>query len=662
MIVMRYPARLSALAFILLSFTGLVLSQNLPHGTPISRSGWTASATSTQSGNDASRVLDGNTNTFWHSRYSPSLDNLPHSLTVDMKQRFVVNGISYRPRQDGSSNGNIYEHAISVSDDGTTWREVSKGPYLKDSTLKFSFFTITTARYVRVTAISEVAGNQWASIAELNVYTPVPAITVPNFTPVPAATKGRWGKTIDLPIVPAAASITADDLVVFWSAARIDDFGGGTGSTWTATFNPNSWSANGFQVTSIQHDMFCPGSSIDAQGRVIVTGGNDASKTSIYNPSTGGWTAAGLMQRSRGYQSSATLGDGRIFTIGGSWSGGRGNKHGEVYNPATNVWTRVDGCTVDRIMTGDNAGVYRADNHAWLFAWKNNLVFNAGPSNRMTWFNVSGSGSWKDGGTRASDPDAMCGTAAMYDAVQGLIMSAGGAPHYENIDATKSTHVIKLGTVNSPATVTKVSDMQYARSFANSVILPDGKVLVVGGQTFPRPFTDTNAILPAELWDPVTKAWTVVAPVNAPRTYHSVALLLPDATVIAGGGGLCGVGCLQNHADAQIWEPPYLFNSDGTAAARPEIVDVSGTDFEAGDTLQVTTDGAATFSLVRYGSTTHTVNTDQRRVPLTTTGSGPTYSAVLPSDPGVLLPGPWMLFAINGNGVPSVARTIFITL
>lgn len=66
--------------------------------------------------------------------------------------------------------------------------------------------------------------------------------------------------------------------------------------------------------------------------------------------------------------------------------------------------------------------------------------------------------------------------------------------------------------------------------------------------------------------------------------------------------------------------------------------------------------------MIRYGSATHTVNTDQRRVPLTETASGLTYTIKLPSDPGVLLPGYWMLFAINAAGVPSVSTQVKVLL
>ena len=115
----------------------------------------------------------------------------------------------------------------------------------------------------------------------------------------------------------------------------------------------------------------------------MVTGGNDNKKTSIYNPTTNSWATGPQMNIGRGYQSSATLSDGRVFTIGGSWSGGRFHKDGEVYEPGSpgeGTWTNTTGCKTAPMLTADRQGIYRADNHAWLFAYRENSVFQAGPS------------------------------------------------------------------------------------------------------------------------------------------------------------------------------------------------------------------------------------------------------------------------------------------
>lgn len=45
---------------------------------------------------------------------------------------------------------------------------------------------------------------------------------------------------------------------------------------------------------------------------------------------------------------------------------------------------------------------------------------------------------------------------------------------------------------------------------------------------------------------------------------------MPDGRVFVGGGGLCG-NCGVNHLDAEMYSPHYLFNEDGTPAARPTV-------------------------------------------------------------------------------------------
>ncbi|PQE04782.1 galactose oxidase precursor protein [Rutstroemia sp. NJR-2017a BBW] len=314
--------------------------------------------------------------------------------------------------------------------------------------------------------------------------------------------------------------------------------------------------------------------SLAFDGKAIITGGDNADKTSIYISSSDTWVAGPAMKISRGYQFAPML-------------------------------------------TADAQGAFRTDNHGWLFAWKNGSVFQAGPSKAMNWYGTAGTGSQVAAGSRASDTDSMCGNAALYDAVNGKIFTAGGSPSYQDSNATKNVHLITIGAPNVAPTVQTLTSMSYARAFANSVILPNGKVMVTGGQPYAA----------------------------KPRTYHSIALLMLDGRVFTGGGGLCGSSCATNHKDAQIYSPSYLFNDDGTAATRPVISSITST------------------VAVGYGSNTHTVNTDQRRIALTpVAANGTTYTFTIPADPGVALPGYWMFWAMNSAGVPSLGGTVKITL
>jgi hypothetical protein len=121
-------------------------------------------------------------------------------------------------------------------------------------------------------------------------------------------------------------------------------------------------------------------------------------------------------------------------------------------------------------------------------------VFHAGPSKQMNWFYTSGAGGQVAAGSRPGN-DAMNGNAVMYDF--GKILTLGGATAYDTgSPATAAAAVITLpvrGT--APPSVTPTGSMAFARAYCNSVVLPDGKVVVIGGMPAPVPFSDANAVL-----------------------------------------------------------------------------------------------------------------------------------------------------------------------
>jgi galactose oxidase len=616
------------------------------------RAGWTVTADSQETakpGYTAAAAIDGNTASFWHTRWIGTVAPLPHWLTIDMHEIVTVGGLVYLPRPAATGrNGNIGKYQIHVSTDGINWgTPVLTGTFADTSTEKTVFFPATTARYVRLTALTEAGGRgQWSNAAEINLLSGLPRDD-PRF--------GVWSSGIGFPIVPAGAAQLPNGKLLTWSAYQPYNFSGGTGKTQTAILDPATSAVSQRTVTETGHDMFCPGTAMLPDGRVQVTGGNDSGKTSFYNPANDTWTTGPTMTIPRGYQGATTLPDGRVFTLGGSWSGGLGGKNGEVWSTGAG-WQRLAGVPVAPILTNDAEGVYRADNHGWFFSWTNNRVFHAGPSRQLNWFSTAGSGSTTPAGVRGDDSDAMNGNAVMYDV--GKILTVGGARSYVNSTATNRAYVIDI---NNGVVVRKVAPMSYARTFHNSVVLPDGKVLVLGGTTYSALFSDENSIYNPELWDPATERFTRLAAAATPRNYHSVAMLLPDGRVFSGGGGLCG-SCATNHADGQIFTPPYLLNPDGTMRSRPAITGAPVTA-GAGSTVSVSTDRAvARFAILRLGAVTHSVNNDQRRIPLAATATTSTsYNLTIPADRGIVLPGYYMLFALDSAGVPSVAKTLRIS-
>ncbi len=635
-----------------------------PAGPALPRTGWTVVASDEAAGYPARTVVDGNGTTLWHSVFGAAATPLPHSLTVDLGAATTVTGLTYLPRQDASRNGTIGRFTISVSADGTSWgAPVTTGAWADDRTPKTATFDPVATRYVRLTATSE-AGNRgpWTSAAEVDV------LGVP---PDPGA-GGRWDPPVVLPVVPVSAALLPGDRLLTFAAYDAMNFSTSGTVTRVSTLDLGTGRAGATVTVDTRHEMFCTGLALLADGRLMVNGGSSDSATTFYDPSTDQWTRGPLMRIPRAYQADTLLSTGQVFTLGGSWLDRAGDKDGELFTPSGTAgsWRRLPGVTSADILTADPGGVYRADNHAWLVATSAGTVFHAGPSRRMHWITTTGDGTITSAGLRADSEDAMNGNAVLFDV--GKILTLGGATAYQDVppaavgtQATSRAYVVDITAgPGAPVTTTRVGDMAYARSFCTSVVLPDGSVLVVGGQQHPQGFTDTGAAMSPELWDPATGRFTVMAPDVIPRTYHSVALLLPDGRVFSGGGGLCGT-CTVNHPDGRIFTPPYLLETDGTARTRP-VITAAPASAAPGARIAVTTDSAAppaaTFALVRTSAVTHGVNNDQRRIPLLPERtSGTTSTLLLPPDRGVAFPGPYLLFALDARGTPSVARFLLLS-
>ncbi len=466
--------------------------------------------------------------------------------------------------------------------------------------------------------------------------------------------QAKWGDVIGLPLVPASAANLPDGRLLFWSA-NDRFFFSYVGQAYTAIFDPISGQITEKFVNETGQNMFCPGTTNLADGRLLVSGGSQAPRTSLYDPATSNWSVGAQMNIQRAYQANTLLRDGSVLTLGGSWADSAGNKHGEIWTQAGG-WKKLPGLLVEPFLTADPRGVFRSDNHMWLIPAGNGQVFHAGPSRNMNWIDTTGNGSSRPAGTRGDDDHSMSGNAVMYDT--GKILKVGGSPAYENSQATANSYVIDI---QAGVKVRKVASSAYARAFHNSVVLPNGQVVVIGGQSNPVTGSDGMSVLAPELWDPDTETFTTLAPISVPRNYHSVALLMPDARVVSAGGGLCGTGCPANHPDMQILTPHYLLNADGSPAARPAILDAPASAVY-GTSMTVKTDSAITaFSLVRLSSVTHTVNNDQRRLALQFLATGTNrYAVSVPSNPGWAVPGYYMLFAMNAQGVPSVAKIMRI--
>jgi galactose oxidase len=138
----------------------------------------------------------------------------------------------------------------------------------------------------------------------------------------------------------------------------------------------------------------------------------------------------------------------------------------------------------------------------------------------------------------------MNGGAVMFDI--GKIFTVGGSSNYDFAyeAASNRSYIIDISSPGRGPVVERQPDMAWRRSLVNVVALPNGMIVVLGGQTNTQLFSDKFGVLRVEMYNPVSKAWVEFSqPLKIARTYHSVGLLLRDGRVLCGGGGLCGYGC-----------------------------------------------------------------------------------------------------------------------
>ncbi|RYU59959.1 DUF1929 domain-containing protein [Methylolobus aquaticus] len=525
----------------------------------------------------------------------------------------------------------------------------------------------------------DVAGASRAKGAALVQTACSNAAPTQNWTLAIANPRASWGNLINLPLVPVAVSNLPDGRVLGWSAGAELYFEvpawGEPAQTQSVVIDPSTGDWSQYRVSNTNHDMFCPGTSNLPDGRLLVSGGSSSRRTSIFNPFESladPWIRGRQMNINRAYQGNTVLSTGDVFTLGGSWSGGIGNKTGELYSTSADAWSLLSGVPLpdtSDIIGPDLGGTYRGDNHVALFAQRDGWVFHAGPSAHMHWIDTKNGGSVSAGIPRGDDTYSINGNFVLYDTGDtSRILKLGGAPNYDSGDAFDRAYQIDINQSRNVA-VKRLAPMNHPRTFSNSVVLPNGQVIVVGGQSRVRLFYDDDAVFETELWDPRTQVFTKLnAPIAVARNYHSVALLLQDGRVLSGGSGLCGVnamqstGCPGNHPDVQILTPPYLLNEDGSLANRP-VISQAPAVAALGATITVDTDRPVSeWAMVRMSSTTHTVNNDQRRVLLRHTSAAVRnrYRLTIPAQSGTALPGYWMLFALDARGVPSVAKTLQI--
>lgn len=490
---------------------------------------------------------------------------------------------------------------------------------------------------------------------------------------------GEWSPAFQIPVMGINAVLLPTSKVLLFSYPTRGDIPYAEAWLWTPRDgrDPDAFKKVNPPIdpdTGEPVNLFCAGNSLLPDGRVLVAGGNLAYDDPVtgtphtgldhlytFDPWTETWTRQPDLRRGRWYPSQLTMPDGRTVILGGRDETGRAkNRDIELFTPpaAGEVGTLslLGGPDVlGRAGTPPIGSLY--PNMFWMPSGRG-LV--AGDQRVDSWFlnrpSTPTALSWTDAPDAARNHYA--GTAVLVPGGTGgstRVWQIGG----QGTAGAASTTSEQFDETNGAAGWRPGASLNVARMNFNTVLLPDGSMVTVGGASAitPNAWTSTEERKQVELWDPATNTWRLGAAQAELRTYHSTALLLPSGRVLSAGDDVNGAvgqdGTLQD--TGEVYSPPYLYRGPRpTTTSVPSSVGL-GQTFRAGTPSQI-----ARAVLVAPGAVTHTNDMNQRHVELTITGraQGTHVDLRAPANGNIAPPGYYMLFLLDTKGVPSVARWI----
>lgn len=457
---------------------------------------------------------------------------------------------------------------------------------------------------------------------------------------------GRWEELPGLPQITFmhALLLTNSTRILFWGYGPMADqsriWDQATG-LYTQPLNQPQAVTPDENIWSGAHAHFS-----DSKGTVLAHGGfyNNPSpprtvdterRTFTFDPTNLTWSKANDLNVGRFYPTTLTLADGSALTLFGA-----DNAHGGGAVASLEIFTPGG---VGGSWSAPKALPFNYFYYPWTFLLPGGDLLIAGPQKPA----------------RRFDPTAtpiVDNPARQYNQIssqRGVNMDGTAVllplkpPHYEPrvmilggsaADAQQTAEWIDLSVAN-PAWQA-LPNLNVTRDKVNSVLLPDGRVLIAGGiETLP----DGG---PAEIFDPEDpmSGFELGPNMKHIRGYHSAALLLPDGSVVMGGDPNGG------NTPNERYLPPYFFKPRPAIGGSPATI-----TYGSGFTLTTSVPGAiAEVVLMRPGAVTHGFNQNQRYVGCAITGRTATQvHATAPPDGTTAPPGWYLLFLVDNDRVPS---------
>jgi hypothetical protein len=420
--------------------------------------------------------------------------------------------------------------------------------------------------------------------------------------------------------------------------------------------------------------MFCAGHVQLQDGRVLVMSGNKAypvpgghgyegfKDSYIFDPVTETYSKTNNMNDGHWYPSATELGNGDVISFGGLREDSSGSVTAEYWSDKDQQWQPL--WKVNQ--TWSFWGLYPS-----MILMQDGRLFYSG--SHVFGNNIPGTGSavydydantiTQIPGLRNKDERDQSASVLLPPAQDQKVLTLGGGNIDSNPDANRLTDIIDLKQANPsyvagppiPQGTVDLGNGKVAQTgnqgkmYVSAVLLPDGKVLETGGALHNR----ADPVFESSIYDPESNTFDPVAADPQARGYHSSSFLLPDGRVMSTGDNP-GNGTW-NH-NVSIYTPPYLLK--GT---RPTITSVIDTEWNYGDTQRITVDRpVAKAELIRPAAVTHSSDPNQRFVDLPLSVDGNNVDLNVTSNPNLAPPGWYMLFAVDANGVPSVAKWVHL--
>ncbi len=515
---------------------------------------------------------------------------------------------------------------------------------------------------------------------------------------------GFWARGVKLPVVAINSTMMRTGRILIfaypWRPGREDP---DTGETLT---DPGYANAYVFDPTTgksrrvdppIDPDtgkpayIFCAGTSLLPDGRVLVVGGNVGDPTAVQNkglntvftfdPATETWQTHERTRQGRWYPTLLEIADGRTLLFGGIPKPGDPdweppteyhlNTDLEVFDPVTNDVAYIPSLRADQ--QPGNPPLPGQYPHMWWLPTGHAIV--AGPRRSDTWRLFPPSpgvddASWSDLPDMPLHRQWAPGVLLPDSSKVILFGGADRDDHAPSGYYPANGSTVSFDDAAPELGWQKGQDMRVERAFHNAVQLPDGRVALVGGGFGEDPskrdyrWEYRDAQKRIEVFDPETGAFTLGNAQAEGRTYHSTALLLPDGRVMSAGddiNGPTGAGSGVVTDTAEIWSPPYLFEQECEPRPRPALLSApASVGYGAG--FEVGVSGVVREAvLVAPGADTHNNDMSQRVVPLAPPQrTGNVATLVAPATADDAPPGYYMLFLLDGRGTPSVARFVHI--